>query len=67
MAAIEDGVARTMQVDIPRTGTATPWRFTFEVIVKGWERTVPLDDRMTATLTARVTGPVTSAAVTGGA
>lgn len=56
--AIEDGNARTMQVDIPRKGT-TAYRFTFEVIVKGWEKAIPIDDRMTATLTARVTGAVT--------
>ncbi|MEE4452862.1 phage tail tube protein [Novosphingobium resinovorum] len=62
MAAIEDGEARTMQVDIPRKGT-TPYRFTFEVIVKGWEKAIPIDDRLTATLTARVTGPVTAAEV----
>ncbi|WP_285020233.1 phage tail tube protein [Novosphingobium sp. fls2-241-R2A-195] len=62
MAAIEDGVARTMQVDIPRKGT-TAYRFSFEVIVKGWEKTVPLEDRLTAVLTARVTGPVTAGAV----
>lgn len=59
MAAIEDGEARTMQVDIPRAGT-TAYRFTFEVIVKGWEKSIPIDDRMTATLTARVTGTVTA-------
>lgn len=64
MEAIEDGEARTMQVDIPRAGDATPYRFTFEVIVRGWEKAIPIDDRMTATLTARVTGPVTAAAVT---
>lgn len=65
MAAIEDGVARTMEVVIPNG--ANGYKFSFETIVKGWERSIPIDDRMTATLTARVTGPVTAAVVSGGA
>ena len=65
MAAIEDGVVRDMEVIIP--DGANGYKFAFDVVVRGWERSIPMDDRMTATLTARVTGPVTASAVTGGA
>lgn len=61
-AAINDGVVRDMEVIIPNG--AAGYKFAFDVIVKGWEKTVPIDDRMTATLTARVTGSVVQSVVT---
>lgn len=62
MEAIDDHEAREMEVVLPNGDDG--YSFKFYVIVRGWERSVPMDDRMTATLTARVTGPVTAAAVT---
>lgn len=62
MTALDDGDTRDMEVVLPaKTGS---YSFKFPVIVRGWERSVPIDDRMTATLTARVTGPVVAGAVT---
>lgn len=59
-AAIADGVARSYKIVIP--DGATGWEITGECIVKGWERAIPIDDRMTATLTVRFTGASTEAA-----
>lgn len=61
-AAINDGVVRDMEIILPNG--ASGYKFAFDVIVKGWEKTVPIDDRMTATLTARVTGSVVQSVVT---
>lgn len=59
-AAIADGVARSYKIVIP--DGATGWEITGECIVKGWERAIPIDDRMTATLTVRFTGASVEAA-----
>ena len=56
------GVARDIEVEIP-SGVATKQKFAFKGIVKGFEKDVPLDDRMTATVTIRVAGAVTQTAV----
>lgn len=59
-AAISDGVARSYKIVIP--DGATGWEITGECIVKGWERSIPIDDRMTATMTVRFTGASTEGA-----
>lgn len=60
-AALSDGVTRSYQIIIPDGGTG--WEILGDCIVKGWERNIPIDDRMTATLTVRFTGASTEAAV----
>lgn len=56
-AAIEDGVERDYEVIIP--DGAFGQKFAGKCIVKGYNREVPIDDRMTATMTVRFTGSVT--------
>lgn len=58
--ALSDGETRGYKVVLP-TPTGT-WEVTGDCIVKGYERAVPIDDRMTATLTVRFTGASTEAA-----
>ena len=57
-AAIADGVARSYKIAIP-DGDAGLWEISGECIVKGYERNIPIDDRMTATITVRFTGAST--------
>lgn len=59
-AALADGVARAYKIVVP--DTTVNWEITGTCIVKGYERMVPIDDRMTATLTVRFTGASTEAA-----
>lgn len=60
-AAQTAGDSRAYKVVIPKpSGT---WEVTGTCIVKGYERNVPIDDRMTATLTVRFTGGATEVAV----
>jgi len=59
-AALEDGNAREYKVVLP-DGAGT-WEVAGECIVKGYERGVPIDDRMTGTLTVRFTGASTEGA-----
>jgi predicted secreted protein len=59
-AALADGVTRGYKIVVP-TADGT-WEVTGDLIVRGYERGVPLDDRMTATLTVRFTGAATEAA-----
>jgi predicted secreted protein len=59
-AAQADGDARGYKIVIP-DGDGT-WEVTGDCIVRGYERMVPIDDRMTATLTIRFTGSATEAA-----
>ncbi|WP_260928217.1 phage tail tube protein [Novosphingobium sp. 9] len=61
-AALEDGVTRAYEVVIP--DGAFGQSFKGELVVKGYERTVPIDDRMTATLTVRFSGAVTITTLT---
>jgi predicted secreted protein len=56
-AAVDDGVTRDFEVIIP--DGAFGQKFAGDCIVKGYERNVPIDDRMTATMTVRYTGAVT--------
>lgn len=59
--AMTDGVTRAYEIVIPKpTGT---WKITGSCIVRGYERNVPIDDKMSATLTVRFTGAVTEVAV----
>jgi predicted secreted protein len=59
-AAIADGVTRSYKIVVP--DSSANWEVTGDCIVKGYERRVPIDDRMTATLTVRFTGASTEAA-----
>lgn len=55
------GDSRAYEIVIPKpSGT---WKVTGTCIVKGYERRVPIDDRMTAALTVRFTGSATEVAV----
>lgn len=60
-AAQNDGAAREYRIIIPTATTG--WQIDGECIVKGYERSIPIDDRMTATVTVRFTGASTEAAV----
>jgi predicted secreted protein len=53
-AALADGNVRNYKIVVP-DGDAT-WEVTGACLVKGYERKIPIDDRMTATLTVRFTG-----------
>lgn len=59
-AALNDGEARGYKIVIPDGDTG--WEITGDCIVRGYERSIPIDDRMTATLTVRFTGAPTEAA-----
>jgi len=59
-AAVADGVARSYKIVVP--DSAANWEVTGECLVKSYERSVPIGDRMTATFTIRFTGAVTEAA-----
>ncbi|QQN73953.1 phage tail tube protein [Croceicoccus sp. YJ47] len=59
-SAQEDDASRAMKIVIP-TGTVDQ-EFSFLGIVKGFAKNVPMDDRMTATVTIRVAYAVTQAA-----
>lgn len=54
------GLAKNYKIVIP-DGAGT-WEITGACIVKGYERNIPIDDRMTATLTVRFTGASVEAA-----
>lgn len=56
-AAVDDGVTRNYEVIIP--DGAFGQKFAGSCIVKGYERSVPIDDRMMGTMTVRFTGSVT--------
>lgn len=60
-AALNDGVTRSYRIILPTAGDG--WQIDGECIVKGYERNIPIDDRMTATVTVRFTGSSTEAAV----
>ena len=59
-AALETGDARAYKIVVP--DGAAGWAVSGTFIVKGYERNVPIDDRMTATMTVRFTGATTEAA-----
>jgi predicted secreted protein len=60
-AALADGETRDYKVVLPVADGST-WEVTGDCIVKGYERSTPIDDRMTATLTVRFTGSSAEAA-----
>lgn len=51
----------TVVITVP-TFSGVAQKFTFPGIVKGYERNIPLDDRMTAVMNVRVAGAVVQAA-----
>jgi hypothetical protein len=57
-AAIADGNTRSYKVVLP-IADGTSQEITGECIVKGWVRNVPIDNRMTATLSVRFSGSPT--------
>ncbi len=59
-AALSDGETRSYKIVVP--DGAFGWEIQGDCIVKGYERNIPIDDRMTATLTVRFTGASTEAA-----
>jgi predicted secreted protein len=59
-AALSDGEARSYRIVLPDGDFG--WKIEGTCIVKGYERNIPIDDRMTATLTVRFTGASTEAA-----
>ena len=59
-AAVNDGAERDYRIVLPDGDTG--WQIDGKCIVKGFERSVPIDDRMTATITVRFTGASTEAA-----
>lgn len=59
-AALTAGDARAYKIVVP--DGATGWAVSGTCIVKGYERSVPIGDKMTATLTVRFTGASTEAA-----
>lgn len=60
VAARAAGNARAFKIVVP---TATVgWKFEGQAIVTGYERNIPLDDKMTAVMTLKVTGEVTESA-----
>lgn len=62
-AAKASGEVRQMKIVVPTTvGVSQKWGFTFNCYVKGYERAIPFDDRLTATATVKVAGAVTEAA-----
>ena len=64
-AAKAAGTTRNMEVVVPTTvGPSKKWKFTFPMYVKGYERAIPLEDRLTAVMTVKVAGAVTEAAGT---
>lgn len=60
-AALAAGDVRAYKIVIPDSPTGT-WEITGSCIVRSYERAVPIDDRMTATMTVRFTGASTEAA-----
>ncbi|MDO7841079.1 phage tail tube protein [Sphingomonas immobilis] len=56
VTAKADGAVRTMRVVTPPGDDSQ--MYSFPGFVKGFERTTPIDDRMTATVTIRVAGAV---------
>lgn len=59
--AQNSGTTRSYRLIIPNAGTG--WQIDGDCIVKGYERSIPIDDKMMATVTVRFTGASTEAAV----
>lgn len=61
-AAHTAGTTRGYKIVIPDQAGDAAWEITGDCYVKGYERDIPIDDRMMATLTVKFTGAVTEAA-----
>lgn len=59
--ALNSGTVREYRIILPNASTG--WQIDGTCVVVGYERNIPIDDRMTATLTVRFTGGSTEAAV----
>ena len=59
-AAVADGVTRSYKVVI-KLADASLWAVSGDCIVKGYERNIPIDDRLTSSMTVRFTGSSTEA------
>lgn len=59
--AMTSAETRDVMVSVP-TVSGTNQEYTFPGIIKGYEKTIPIDDRQTATITVRVAGAVVQAA-----
>lgn len=59
-AALTDRETRGYKIVIPDGDTG--WEITGDVVVLGYTKDIPIDDRMTATVTVRFTGESTEAA-----
>lgn len=57
-----NGTPRGFMIVIPDPVGDPAWEITGECYVKGYERSIPIDDRMMATLTVKFTGAVAEAA-----
>lgn len=60
--AQDSGDTRDYRIVIPADNDGETWEVTGQWIVRGYERMVPNDDRMTARLTVRFTGAAAEAA-----
>ena len=58
--ALNDGLTRPYEILIPNAA-GPGWKVTGNWIVKGYQRNVPIDDKMTATMSVRFTGASTEA------
>jgi hypothetical protein len=61
LAAQSDGATRDYKIVLPCADGST-WEITGDCFVKGIERVVPIDDRMTASVTIRFSGAPSEAA-----
>jgi hypothetical protein len=62
---VNDAMAETAPIEVTvtvPTSSGVSEKFTFPGIVKGYEKTIPIDDRQTAMVTIRVAGAVVQAA-----
>jgi hypothetical protein len=50
------------RIDFPKVGAAAAQRWDFDMLVLGYEPAMPNDDKMTATVSGKVTGSVVRAA-----
>jgi predicted secreted protein len=61
-AAHADGVTRSFKIVIPDAAGVDEWEIEGDCFVRGYERGIPVDDRITATLTVKFTGDTVESA-----
>lgn len=61
-AAHSAGDTRAFKIVVPDDAGDPAWEITGNCYAKGYERALPIEDRLTATLTCKVTGALTEAA-----